>query len=123
MRYFRRFSLTLAVSLCLASPALASDIDSANQYVQGVAGQTLGVISGKKLTKEQKEARLEKLFADNIDFPWVGRFVMGRFWREATEEQKARYLKHYQKFLILHYTSRFAEYSSGNFKITGARDD
>ena len=48
---------------------------------------------------------------------------MGHFWREATEDQKARYLKEYQKFLILHYTSRFTQYTSGTFKVTNSRDD
>jgi phospholipid transport system substrate-binding protein len=58
-----------------------------------------------------------------VDFPWVGRFVMGRFWREATDEQKSRYLAEYQKFLILHYTSRFTDYTSGTFKVTGDKAD
>src|SRR6185312_2833088 len=28
-----------------------------------------------------------------------------------------------QKFLTLHYTTRFTEYTSGDFKVTGSRDD
>ncbi len=122
---FSRFFARAAIVLCLAgwvAPVYAATGDAVT-YVSGLADQTLATISNEHLSKRQKQAKLNRLFADNIDFPWVGRFVMGRYWREATGEQKARYLKEYQKFLILHYTSRFTEYTSGDFKVTGSEDD
>lgn len=91
--------------------------------MQSVGDQALAVISNKKLNKDQKQSQLEKIFSGNVDIPWVGRFVMGRYWRQATDEQKSRYLKKYEKFLVLHYTSRFADYSSGTFTITGTKTD
>ncbi len=98
-------------------------MDDARQYVERVGDKALGYVADSKLTKLQKQEKLEKLFSENVDFAWVGRFVMGRFWRQATDEQKKRYLAAYEQFETLHYASRFAEYTSGAFKITGSRDD
>lgn len=95
----------------------------AGKYLEAIANQTLGVISDKTLSKDKKQAKLEKLFGDNVDFPWVGRFVMGRFWRQASDAQKSHYLQEYQKFLLLHYTTRFTEYTSGGFKVLGTKED
>lgn len=121
-----RFLAAVTLGLCLTGwtmPARADMAADAGKYVGGLADQTLKTISNDGLNKRQKQAKLDKLFSDNVDFPWVGRFVMGRYWREATDAQKKRYLKEYQKFLILHYTSRFTEYTSGDFKVTGSEDD
>lgn len=118
------YSLLLAASLVLpAAYGNAASSDDASKYVETLGNQTITIISNAKLAKPQKQTRLEKVFSDNVDIPWVGRFVMGRFWKQATPDQQKRYLKEYQKFVITHYASRFAEYSSGQFKITGARED
>jgi len=112
------FAYSAGVGVAQAAPG-----DDAGKYIQGLGDQALVVITNQHFNPNQKQKALEKIFSDNVDFPWVGRFVMGHFWRQATDEQKARYLKEYQKFLILHYTSRFTRYSSGTFKVTSAKDD
>ncbi len=114
------FLLALPIATQAATPASASD---AGKYIQALGDKAVAVISNKALNKDQKQAGLEKLFSDSVDFPWVGRFVMGPFWRQATEDQKTRYVREYQKFLILHYTSRFTDYTSGTFTVTGTKPD
>lgn len=123
MKSLRFFPLLFVAIACFASPVRAADEEAAGKYLQGVGDQAIGVISNQSLNKDQKQKKLEGVFIANVDIPWVARFVMGRFWSQATDDQKARYLKEYQNFLILHYTSRFSEYTGGSFKITGSRDD
>lgn len=115
--------MAFAVALAAFSTSSARADDGASKYVERLGDQALSIISNAKSDKAQKQSRLEKLFSDNVDIPWVARFVMGRFWRTATEPQKSKYVKEYQKFLLKHYTSRFSDYSSGGFKVTNSRDD
>lgn len=114
--------LALLPALALGQPAHAS-ADAAGKYVEKLGDQALSVITNAKFDKAQKQSRLEKIFADNVDIPWVARFVMGRFWRTASDAQKTRYVSEYKKFLLKHYTSRFSDYSSGGFKVTNSRED
>lgn len=111
------------VAFAFASPSFATPSDEASAYVQRLGDQALTVIANKNFDKKQKLSRLEKIFSSNVDIAWVGKFVMGRFWRQATDDQKKNYLKEYEKFLTKHYTERFANYSGGDFKITGSRND
>jgi len=115
-------AVTCIACMTQARPAVAAP-DDASKYIQNIGNEALTVIGTKGLSKEQKQAKLEKIFANSVDFQWVGRFVMGRFWRQATDQQKTRYLAEYEKFLLLHYTSRFTDYTSGSFKVTNFRDD
>src|SRR5438045_3914352 len=108
-RYFLSAVVVLAALGFLLPHAKAAGTDEAQKYVEGLGNQALTAIANKNANKEQKRAKLEKLFSENVDFPWVGRFVMGRFWRQASEAQKSHYLREYQHFLIMHYTARFTE--------------
>lgn len=117
-------SAAFAVLWCIVSamPAHAASVNEARTFVDTVGREALDVISSK-VSKEQKEARLEKLFSGSVDIPWVGRFTLGHYWREATDAQRSHYLKAYEDFWVTHYARRFAEYSGGSFKITGASQD
>ncbi len=112
-----------ATGLFVTPPAMAAANDDAGKYVQDIGSKALAVIGNKSYGKQQKQAELEKIFGNAVDFNWVGRFVMGRFWKQATDDQKTQYQTQYQKFLLLNYTSRFANYSSGSFKVSSSRDD
>lgn len=120
-----RFFFTPLLSAWLAlAPNIATAANAdASAYIESLGNQTIAIISDKALGREQKQAKLERIFSTNVDIDWIGRFVMGRFWRQATDTQKKTYLAKYSKFLTHHYSSRFAEYTSGSFKITGARQD
>ena len=120
-----RFTATLCSVFLLASPAMAEAAGTktpAAKYIESIGNQALSTISNKQLSQDKKQATLETLFKNNLDFDWVAKFVMGRFWREATPDQKTRYVAAYTNFLTKNYTSRFSEYSSGSFKITGAKE-
>ena len=124
MRSF--LSLALA-ALLFAAPVHAAekkaDTHKVEEYANSLGDRALDIITNKTLAKPVKQLQLEGLFADSVDIPWVGRFVMGRFWREASDAQKAQYLAEYQKFLVTQYAGRFAEYSGGDFKVVSTRDD
>lgn len=123
-----RLISTLCSFLLLATvaftPAQAANPEKASKYIETLADQALDIIK-KSDSKNAKQQKLERLFADNVDIDWVGRFVMGRYWRKATDEQKNRYLKAYKDFVLSHYASRFTDYTSGDYEITGtsAKED
>ena len=120
--------LALACSLLLlATPSsFAANAERANspaaKYIETLGTKALAIIQDNALNKEKKQETLSALFQENVDFDWVGKFVMGRFWRQATDDQKSRYITNYRKFLTKNYTSRFTEYTSGGFKVTDAKD-
>lgn len=111
-----------AASVCVTQ-ALAAPVDDAGKYVETLGNDAVDIISDKNMNKEVKRKKIEQIFRDNVDIAWVGRFVLGRFWRQTTEEQKKRYLKEYETFLVRHYATRFTDYSGGSFKIIGSHAD
>lgn len=120
----RAFILSLMVLLAPSVAVAGADAkaDKASAYIEALGHKALNALADKKLDKDAKQKTLESIFRDNVDFPWVARFVSARFWRTATPEQQKRFVQAYQNFLIKHYTSRFTEYTSGSFKITSSSE-
>jgi phospholipid transport system substrate-binding protein len=126
MKYIMKLAFIALVSAAIwgtLNHSKAEPNASASHYIQALGNQALSVIVSQSLNKAQKQKKLDTIFSENIDFPWVGRFVMGRTWREATDAQKTRYVAEYKKFLIMHYTSRFTNFTSGTFKVINEKDD
>lgn len=122
MRFLKPFLAAVALSVCVTTAAHASP-QEASKFVQSVGDEAFAIIKDKSLTKDTKQKKLERVFAKSVDIPWVGKFVLGRYWKQATEQQRKLYVDEYRDFIITHYTSRFAKYSGGDFKITGSKPD
>jgi phospholipid transport system substrate-binding protein len=110
--------MLLALSLLTLPDASADDTADATAFANDLGHKALAIITNNSESKEQKQPQLEALFVEYVDIDWVGKFVLGRFWRDASDTQKADYLKNYKSFLIAHYTSNLSEFTNVNFKVT-----
>jgi len=113
----------LSMSLTPSHARAAATDKQAAAYISDISAQAINIIKNTSLRKAQKAQSLMSVFDNSVDFPWVARFVMGRYWRDATEAQRTRYTTLYQKFLVLHYASLFSEYTGGTFKILYTRSE
>jgi phospholipid transport system substrate-binding protein len=68
-------------------------------------------------------ARFRELLREDFDVPGIARFVLGRYWNAATEEQRAEYVRLFEDYISLAYSTRLAEYTGEKFKVTGSRPD
>jgi phospholipid transport system substrate-binding protein len=119
-----RFCIALAIGcLFIISQPAHADTTKARSFVEQVAKDALSVIQNDKLNVQSKQQKLERLFIHNIYIDWISRFVLGKHWRKATDDQKERYRVNYRKFLLSNYVSRFREYSGETFYITDTRED
>ncbi|MCH2038209.1 MAG: ABC transporter substrate-binding protein [Rickettsiales bacterium] len=113
---FSQFVFSFII-IALASNVYASDTDKARSFIRSISDNTLKVIENPAFDNNEKEKELAKLFSEAVDTEWIGRFVLGKYWRAATEEQREQYTKLYQKFLIGSYVPRFKEYTNERISI------
>ena len=50
---------------------------------------------------------------------FIGQFVLGRYWRTATPEQRDAFIKAYREMNIKTWSKRFDEFKGRNFKFIG----
>lgn len=122
LRLFPVFALLILGALSFASPSMAATSQQASSFANDLGHQALAVITGAG-SKDEKRGKLEALFEQYVDIDWIGRFVLGRYWRDATPEQQQKYLTNYKTFLIKHYTSNLTEFTDANFEVIKVTPD
>jgi phospholipid transport system substrate-binding protein len=116
--------IALGVAAAPARPAAAQDIvKDAGTFVQSLGDSAIQIITDKALDAKGREARFHDMLINSFDVPGIGRFVLGRYWRTASEAQRTEFLALFQDMIVKTYTSRFSEYKGETFQVTGGRSD
>jgi phospholipid transport system substrate-binding protein len=118
----RRSVLTAAFVLivgALAPTILAAAADPA-AVITNLGNRALEVL-GKSATPAQRVARFHELFREDFDVPGIARFVLGRYWKTATPEQQQEFVKLFEDYIALVYSSQLSAYSGETLKVTGSR--
>jgi phospholipid transport system substrate-binding protein len=119
-RYLMVFILFLSVSV-FSGKAFAQGTEDARNFVDNIGKQVLSIINSQD-SENNKQARLQEMFSQNVDIPWMAHFVMANGWRKATEEQRNRYLDAYKRYMLARYTSNFKDYTGSKYVITDSRE-
>lgn len=119
----RRFFLTAALfNLAVVAAAPAGAAADPAALINNLGSQALEVL-GKGTPQSQRVSRFRELLRQDFDVPGIARFVLGRYWNIATEEQRAEFVRLFEDYIALTYSTRLAEYTGETFKVTGSRPD
>lgn len=116
----RRWFMVLAGS---AAVLLSDAIDAAeaarnpDEFIRELGGELLNMLSNKNLAPVQKEAEFRRLFVRGVDLDLISRFVLGRYWREASENEKSEYRDLFEAFVVKSYLHRLSGYSGETFAV------
>jgi phospholipid transport system substrate-binding protein len=113
------FALTAAA----AAPTLpaAAGADPA-QVIEHLGNQGLAALA-PQVSPAQRLARFRELFQENFDLPSIGRFVLGRYWREATPDEQQEFHRLFTDYVTMVYSNRLSEYGGAQLKVTGTRPE
>lgn len=119
----RRFFQVFALLFLVISPASVSHAgaSSPEAFVKEMASRTMGAIASPDITREERRKIFREMLDDHFDMATISRFVLGRYWRVATAEQKKRYRTLLDEALINVYTDRFDDYKGEGFEVLGQR--
>ena len=127
MMKLRRFGfvlLALAWGAVTPGPAAAEDFTKeAGTFVQALGDQAIAIITDAGLSAGDREKRFHEMFVSSFDVPAIARFVLGRYWRTASDPQKDEFLKLFEDMIVKTYNNRFKDYKGEQFVITGTRGD
>ena len=78
----------------------------AAQAVLRMAQEAMAVLSDASLSEDQRAEKLRHMMARDIDIPPIARFVLGRYWRAATERQREAYVAAYSDYFLRTYAAK-----------------
>ena len=122
----RRFFLASAASAAAlaAPPALAAvDPEAAKTFIRALANEAIQLMGRKDLPQPERIQKFRELFTRGFDVEAIGRFVLGRYWRDATDAEQREYLKLFEDLILATYAGRFSEYSGETLTVLDAKAD
>lgn len=118
---YRRFSLAafLLVTLFAASaPSVHARVASdPAAFVSGLAQEALDDLASTAIPEAQRVARFRTLFAETFDVPLIARFVLGRYWRQASEAERTEYVRLFDELVVQTYVRRFNEFNTARIRV------
>jgi phospholipid transport system substrate-binding protein len=123
MRFkFSLVALVIVATVTALRPAPARAADDAASFIADLGNQALQILSSQRpLAEREKEFRV--LFDKAFDVNTIARFVLGPYWRRATEAQRQEFIRLFTTYIVHVYTVRLSEYSNEQFKVTGSRPE
>jgi len=124
----RSFLSSCAALLAFGSwalhPSFAQTADKgAAAFIEKLGNEAINAFSDKGTPRAQATSRFRDLLYQGFDVPYIGRWVLGRYWNQATPEQQQEYLQLFERMIVNTYADRFVEYSGETFRITGSRPE
>ncbi len=136
MPRLRRDAMMLARRVCLllalcvigfAAPArAAADPQAATKataFVQTLAGEAISALTSQGVPRDQRETRARELLERYFAVDTIGRWVLGRYWQQATPAERSDYLTLFENLIVTTYVDRFARYSGETLTVTRAVTD
>ncbi len=108
--------LMLGIGMFLGfSVAFAATPESAQELMISTVEQTLAKLKAKKefikKNPEYLNALVNEYVVPRFDFERSARWVLGKYWRKATPEQRKQFIIEFKNLLVRTYATSLSEYS------------
>lgn len=115
----------LLVTVLLATPAAASGDfgQRAERFIDSLAQEAITSLTAKDIARGERINRFRAMFERHFAVHAIGRFVLGRYWRQATEPEQAEFLTLFEDFMVVSYVDRFQKYAGENLRVVNSRDE
>ena len=114
------FFVLFATATMAAPPAV--NPSDAVAFMNTLWDRAIEVLNNKT-DPVMREARFRELFHSDFDCPGIARFVLGRYWRKASEEEQQEFEKLFEDYVVFVYTARLSNFGGEALKVRGSRSD
>ncbi len=115
------FARLLFCLLIVAAPA-AAHAGPASDFIKRLGAEAVETLTQTEGDLAAREARFRAILAESFDMQGIAQFAMGRYWSQASAEQKYDYVQAFTDYVLATYSRRLGGYSGETFSVTGERE-
>lgn len=116
----KKIFLYIIFSFFICSNSIAAvDAEKAASFVKRVVSEGVEQIVDANISQKEKTDRFRKLFNEDLDLDFIGRFVLGRYWKTATPKQQKDFIEAYKELNVITWSGRFDEFKGKKFEFQG----
>ncbi len=111
----------MLLAVLFAGQARAQGAQDAGRFLAELTDRAVDQLTEPGLSDDEQERRFRGLIGEGFDIPAIGRFVLGRYWRRASEAERATFLATFEDLIVHRFLPLFAEYSGDKISVGVAR--
>jgi len=111
----------LAISLTLLRAAGAAPATDPAEFVRDFGNRVIAAAADNSLSPDQRQAALERLLSAGVDARRIGRFVLGKYARRASESERAEFDRLFAASIVAAYSRNLGSYAGETLQVRGAK--
>jgi phospholipid transport system substrate-binding protein len=112
--------LAFMFAFMFAFGARAGGLDDVKSWAQNMIEKTVTEIFVDGATHGERVKSFRRAIADNFDFAYIAKFVLGVYGRGADEAQRGRFIASFTELNVYSYVKKFDAYNGQKVEVTGA---
>lgn len=117
----RRLIAAMAISgaVALAAPAAGamSPGEEAEAFITSLAANAVTMVENKDQTDAEREAEFRRIVRHGFALDVIGRFVVGRYWHQMSEDQREQYQELFAEWLMKSYAGKLGGYRGQTLEV------
>ena len=101
---------------------LASSFTAEKDFVSNFADSAINILSDNEILEGEKNSKFTDLVMSAIDLNLISKFVLSKTWKNATDDQKERYLQAFKNYFINSYANKLDQYSGEQVDVVDAEE-
>jgi phospholipid transport system substrate-binding protein len=98
-----------------------ANLKEAEAFIKDLGSKAIHVLTAKKDNPVQQKKEFEEIFINHFAVKSIATFVLGRYRRTATTEEKKEFFELFKQSIADVYTERFKNYQNESFVVSHAR--
>jgi phospholipid transport system substrate-binding protein len=126
MQALRAMQTIAVLAFCfgiLAPAAGRAKEADAGAFLKALSREASDRLGGEGLTEAQKQESFRELFRSSFDIPTISRFVLGKYWRIATEAQRRDFTAAFEELQMQRFLPQFAKYNEEAFTVESVQPE
>ena len=103
--------LILALFISSINSFAYASFEAEEKFVSNFADNAISILSNESLNASQKNIQFTELVMSSIDMNLISKFVLSKYWKLATDDQKKAYLAAFKQYFISSYANKLDQYS------------
>lgn len=109
--------LIVALAFVLPAPGTRAAAPDPAGFVDKMVSQAIDLLRNKDMPRQERDQKFTALLTQDFDIPRISRFVLGRYWATASDEEREEFSRLFERWVVRTYSARFADYSGETVKV------
>ncbi|MDE2228429.1 MAG: ABC transporter substrate-binding protein [Alphaproteobacteria bacterium] len=114
---------SLAVAVLIAAPGASRGQAAGDPggFMATLGNQVIQLIGNRQQPAAQRKQQFAQLVNQSFDVDGIARFVLGRYWRTASDSERQQFKQVFDTYMIDVYWGHFNQYTGQRFVVTTKR--